>query len=290
MRHLLSIDDLTDDEILAVLDRADAFATGAAVPRRAPTVGLVFLTASLRTRIGFTVATQRLGGQAVVVAEPRWDVGMSAPESFGDTLRTVSGMVEVVVCRTGERLDADRAVAPVVNAGDAHGHPTQALIDLATMQRERGAVDQLDVALVGDLTQRSARSLLQLFRRFPPRSLVLAAPPGRVAHGVDLGVELESRTTLRSPDDLGDVDIVSMTGCAPGPVPTASSEADRLAHVLTVARVERLPPDCVVLSPLPLVDEIDDDARRDPRVRVWAQSDGAVDVRMAIVELAASWA
>lgn len=288
MRHLLSIDDISTDEIRAILDRGHQLATPATT-LASRTVALVFMSPSLRTRVGFTVAAQRLGGRTVDVVEHRVTADMSSPESWDDTLRTVSGMVDLVVCRTPDRLDPSAAVTPVINAGDRDGHPTQALIDLFSIEAERGPVDQLHVALCGDLTQRSARSLLQLLRRMPPRSLVLSAPRSRSDHGIDLGTELESRTSWRPPDDLGAVDVVSMVGFPPGPAPTATSEADRRAHVLTGDRIRRLPTDAVVLSPLPVIDEIDDDARSDARIRMWAQSDRSVAVRMAVLEAALRW-
>src|SRR5262249_2636586 len=96
-------------------------------------------------------------------------------------------------------------------------------------------------------------------------------------------------TTFVAPDRLGDLDVLSMVGYAPGVEPTASSERERAEFVLTVDRLARLAGDAVVLSPLPVVDEIADDIPTDARIRIWSQSDDAVFVRMAVLEMVSNW-
>ncbi|TFV66831.1 aspartate carbamoyltransferase, partial [Blastococcus sp. CT_GayMR20] len=153
-RHLLDIADLADDDLEEVLGEA---ASGGGIPRREPfVVGLLFLSSSLRTRTGFAVATARLGGTAVTVDDSRFSGGMSSAESLEDTLRTLAGMVDVVVVRPDRSLNRPlvRAAcpAPVVNGGDPGGeHPTQALIDVAAMQRFAGPLEGLHVGISGDL-------------------------------------------------------------------------------------------------------------------------------------------
>src|SRR5438270_3407314 len=100
-RAICSIDDLTVEEIRALLDAARAYAQGTLPSRRVPfSVGLLFLAPSLRTRAGYATAAVRLGGVPVEVEQLRAAPGTSAAETFGDTLRTLSGMVDVTVVRT----------------------------------------------------------------------------------------------------------------------------------------------------------------------------------------------
>lgn len=288
-RLLLAPGDLTDEEVRWVLARSEAHLARplpAGPPFRA---GLVFLSSSLRTRVGFAVAVARLGGVPVEVGGPRADEAMTRAESFSDTVRAVTGMVDVAVVRTPERLCRDEvaraAVAPLVNGGDGAEHPTQALVDLATIERERGPIGSLSVGLCGDMGSRSARSFVQLLDRFPPRQLVVMAPEGRADPGVRLGRRLEGRSVRRAPSEVDDLDVLSMVGLAEGRGDTRLDDRARAPFVLTGDRVRDLPADAVVLSPMPVIDEVAPEARADPRVRMFAQSDAAVAVRMAVLEL-----
>src|SRR5664280_393026 len=150
MRHLLSIDDLDAAAIAELLEAARRHVAERLVAprRRTPFVtGLVFMTPSLRTRVGFTVATARLGGTAVDVADRRVDPAMTEPEAITDTIRVLTGMADVVVLRAPIGVDVEKAtvfaVCPVINGGDDRGnHPTQTLIDLLAME-ERGPIGTL---------------------------------------------------------------------------------------------------------------------------------------------------
>lgn len=293
MRHLVSVDDLATEEVREILDRAAELEAGALGDCGSFVVGLVFLTPSLRTRVGFTVAAARLGGTSVDVSERRFASGMTSPERFEDTLRTTSGMVDLMVCRTDVAVDLamlDRhAVSPVICGGDTLGHPTQALVDLYAIESAMGPVGECRVAMCGDLTQRSARSLLQLFGRFPPRKLVLMAPEARAAIPSDVSPALTERAEQRPPEDLGGIDVVYLTGFPPGTKAVPLPDELRLRYALSGERLDDLDADALVLSPLPVIDEIADDARTDPRIGIWSQSDRSVFVRMALLELVRTW-
>lgn len=293
MRHLLTIDDLTQEEIRSILTRARQLESGAETSHNMFVVALLFLSSSLRTRVGYAAAALRLGASTIEVMEPRFAKGMSSAESFEDTLRSVSGMVELVVCRAetplAHGLIDDHCACPMINGGDTSGHPTQALIDVCAIESELGTVGNLTIAMCGDLTQRSARSLLQLFGRMLPKKLVLVSPPQRSDHGVHLAKALADRTEERLPEELSNVDVLYMTGFAPGVGPNRVSDSVRLAYALTFDRISTLPTDAIVLCPLPAIDEIAPDARQDGRIRMWAQSDRGVFVRMALLEMVRQW-
>ncbi len=291
MRHLLTIDDLTDQDVEVILGRARAhlYEGRGGSQRREAILGLLFLTSSLRTRLGFAAAAHRVGMNVVDVSETRWGSGMSAPESFQDTLRTVAGMTDGVVVRSDFQLERARiagaAVAPIINGGDRDGeHPTQALIDLLAIEEEVGNIGDLNLAICGDLTMRATRSLLALLNRRPPQSLTLIAPASRSDHGVDLSHELTSRLQVREHLDLADIDVVSMCGLPPGDGDRKLDDDERAPYVLTVRRLSTLRQGGVVLSPMPVIDEIDHKARVDPRIRMFAQSDRSVALRMAVLE------
>jgi aspartate carbamoyltransferase catalytic subunit len=289
-RLLLSIDDLGDREIRSVLDRAHVLATGEpAVRDHSPLVGLLFLSESTRTRVGFAAAAARLGGSSVEVTSARDGTQMSAAESFEDTVRTLTGMVDLVVVRTPNELDrvalGKVAVAPVISGG--HGsveHPTQALIDVLAIESERGPVGEQRITLCGDLTMRALRSMLRLFERMPPAQLRLVAPPGRSVELSDLSPQLSARTIVSSPDDLADTDVLYLPGLPAGRGADHLDAGARARYAVTTDRLATLSADAVVLCPLPVVDEVDAGARLDPRVRMFEQSDRGVALRVALLE------
>lgn len=291
VRHLLSIDDLAEAEVWSVLERASAFSNGKSTP--APrelygerVVGTLFLSSSTRTRVGFEVAAQRLCARTVSITQMRYDDRMSGAESVADALRVVSGMVDVLVCRGPVVLAAEAAagpaLCPILNGGDRQEHPSQALIDLAAIQQWIGPHNEARVLILGDLTMRASRSLLGLFARFPPADLLLCAPPSRR----DLGSMIPAdRVTWIEPEDIKDVDVVIVTGLAPGVGHGAIPERERRRYSITLDLLTRLPSHALIHSPMPVIDEICPEGRSDPRNRMFEASDLAVGVRMALLEL-----
>jgi aspartate carbamoyltransferase catalytic subunit len=264
-------------------------AEGVATPQREFSAALLFLTASLRTRLGFAEAARRLGGTPLDVHELRFGPAMSDAESFGDTLRTITGMTDVVVARTPFKIDRElvsrTCVAPLVNGGDAdEDHPTQTLVDLFAIGEQRGDVAELAVGLCGDLGMRSARSLLKLLNRLPPKSLRLIAPPSRSESRVALSEELESRTMRTQEADFTGLDVLYMVGLPAGTGSSALTREARAAFALDRRSLARLPEDAVVFSPLPVIDEIAEESRMDPRIRMFRQSDDGVWVRAAVLD------
>ena len=286
VRHLVSIDDLSDEDASEILARASALANGSSPSSHRLTAALLFLSSSLRTKLGFGTAINRLGGSAIDVSEMRWDPKMSGAETFEDTLRTVTGMTDLTIVRAPVDLAplvAEHAVGPVVCGGDLFGHPSQALIDVFAMERLHGPLESLRIAIVGDLTMRATRSLMQLLSRRQPSELWLVAPPSRRADLV-MSEDLAQRTQFGTLDTLRCVDCVLMCGLTPRSGDDYLSDAEREPYVLTARRLDSLPPDAIVLSPLPVIDEIDAEARRDPRVQMFQQSDLSVQVRVAVIE------
>lgn len=282
----LTVGDFSDDEIDWVLERADALSTGAHPDGGAAPglLGLLFLEASLRTRVGFAAAASRLGWRFVDIAALR-SGPTSMAESWEDTLRTVTGYCDLVVARPGHALAAGadpRIACPVINGGDVGlqaQHPTQALIDLFAVQQLRGPVAGLKVALVGDIGMRAARSLLTLLHRRLPASIAAVTDPAFLPAGHErCWPELVIASCL---DDVVDADVVYVVGMPHDSIPLA----DRRRLVVTPRFVESLSDDAVVLAPMPILDEIEPAARPNHRVQFDRQSDLATFVRMAVIEL-----
>ena len=285
-RSILKIADLSMAEIDGILARARELLGGAVAssPRAQRVIGLVFLEESLRTRVGFNVAAARLGWSSVEVIERR-DGPTTSPESLRDTLRTVAGYADVLVLRAGEPLDGrltDALPAGVINGGDRGvdaEHPSQALIDLFAIEEFAGPIGNLHVAVCGDPTMRAARSLLRLLSRRAPGQLSIIAAPGASAESM-LPSTFGKPPELRTLRDVADVDVLYVAGIPHDALPLGvRSELLVDAHAL-----DRLPPGAVVVSPLPVIDEIAVEIRVAPKVRIFEQSDLGLFVRMALLE------
>ncbi|HWN60502.1 MAG TPA: hypothetical protein VNO25_07500, partial [Streptosporangiaceae bacterium] len=183
--------------------------------------------------------------------------------------------------RPGRPLGAAAQLYPLLvssflNGGDTGAcgeHPSQALIDLYAIEQACGPVSELTVAICGDLRMRAVRSLVRLLARFPPRHLVTISDP-RLADGP------EGIAEHRVPWDVGDVDVLYVAGIPHG----ALDEPGRARLRVDRKALAALPPDAVVLSPMPVIDEIASTARSDPRIGMFRQSDDALFVRMALIE------
>ena len=293
---LLSIDDLSDDEIATILTEADRWFAFNRRPRRIDrrldglTVLNAFFENSTRTLLSFEIAAQRLGAQMVTM-----QVEMSSikkGETLEDTARTLNAMrPDCLVMRHGS-TGAPRAIAgimdcPVINAGDGTGeHPTQALLDAATLRHRFGRIEGLKVAICGDLAHsRVARSNARLLPRLGA-DVRLAGPPSllpadfagsgaidEAVEGADVVMMLRIQRE-RLEEELND---------APG---------EYLARYgLTPERMAKAGPGAVVMHPGPINRgvEIDGNVADDPeRSLITLQVEMGVAVRMACLDLLAA--
>uniref|UniRef100_UPI000A368782 ornithine carbamoyltransferase n=1 Tax=Amycolatopsis kentuckyensis TaxID=218823 RepID=UPI000A368782 len=183
MRHLISLDDLADDDLRAIVRRAAQLAER---PRSAGTslqgdvVGIHFRKTSTRTRTAFSAGALRLGAQ--IVAFGPADLQTNTGETIEDTGRVLSSMLDVLVARTAAGPAELRTLAAqdrmaVINAMSEDEHPTQALADLTTLVRRFGRVDGLRVLYLGE-GNNSAAALALALSRFPGTELHLRTPPG----------------------------------------------------------------------------------------------------------------
>lgn len=213
-RDLLGIEDIDRADIESILDTAEHMQeVGRRDVKKVPTlrgrtVVNLFFEPSTRTLTSFEIAGKRLSADVVNFSVS--SSSLSKEESILDTARTLDAMdpdaviVRHKVAGVPKRI-ADALDAPVINAGDgAHEHPTQALLDLLTVRQEKGRIDGLTVAIVGDiLHSRVARSNVYAFQKMGAEVRV-AAPPTMIPPGVEtLGVK--AYTSLREALDGADV-------------------------------------------------------------------------------------
>lgn len=285
VRHLTGMDQLPAGEIADLLDTAGHMHDGRVASHKRFSATLMFLQPSLRTRLGFAEAVHRLGGTAHVVSSRREIVEGSAVEDLRDALRIASGMSEVTVVRTdgvvADKIDLCRR--PVVNAGDDVEHPTQALIDLFAIQRLCGPLHTLSVGLCGDLSMRAVRSLCKAMAVLPPARVRLMAPASRRGDAEALLAAIGGRVEWGSGGDWSGLDVLYLGGLPERKGGDFLDDQARATYALTGANIDRLPDRARVFSPMPVIDEISDALRKEPRVAMYEQSDMGVAVRMAVL-------
>ncbi len=192
VRHLVTIDDLSETEIQAIFSLADEFLKAKGTPDKPYRVrgnlhladdfvlATLFYEASTRTRFSFESAMLRLGGNILSSADPK-TTSAAKGETIADTIRVLENYADAIVirhpCEGSVRVAADYADVPIINAGDGgHEHPTQTLCDLYTLQREKGTLKNLNVLLWGDLKNgRTVHSLVYGLARFGARIIPLPA-------------------------------------------------------------------------------------------------------------------
>jgi len=296
LRHLTHPDDLDRALIERLLQSAAVFERNAPDNRlRGRLLATLFYEPSTRTRFSFEAAMHRLGGQVLSAENAGADSSAAKGESLADAVRVVSGYVDAIVLRHPEPGAAQRAAraaeAAVINAGDGPSHhPTQALLDLYTIQKELGRLDHLRVGLMGDLRHgRTARSLALLLSRFPENELVLISPPG-LRMGADVLDALGGLTRIETSglsDVVPELDVLYQTRIQAERFDSAAEyERYRGVYVVTPEVMNRLPEHAIVMHPLPRVGEIDPQVDVDPRAAYFRQARNGLWIRMAVLDWA----
>jgi aspartate carbamoyltransferase catalytic subunit len=254
----------------------------------------LFYEASTRTRVGFESAMALLGG-SVSGLEVSTHPEELVAERLEDRIRVLNDYrYDLILLRYHQEGGARRAAAvsrvPIINAGDGSGqHPTQAMLDLFTMRQEIGRLDDLRVAIVGDLTfERTTNSLAYLLARFNNPQLHLVSPETLRVRS-DLreyldkhGVNYRELRDLREVADS--VDVIYMTRAHTGRLQHAL-RFDQEAGCYSITRevLDRLPERSIVMHPLPRGDELPPELDDDPRIACFRQARRGLAVRMALL-------
>jgi aspartate carbamoyltransferase catalytic subunit len=276
-------------------------------PRRAAArlqgrlMATLFYEPSTRTRLSFEAAMLRLGGQVIATENAYESSSAVKGESLEDTIRVISGYADAIVLRHPESGAARRAAAvssvPVINGGDGGGqHPTQALLDLFTIQEELGRVEGVKVALVGDLANgRAPRSLAYLLSEFPRVQLWLVAPP-QLQMSSDVKAYLDDKEVRwRETSDLNralkSVDVIYMTRIKKEYFASADEYQAALAqgaYLIDSAAMAKLGRQTIVMDCLPRTDKFDPAIDDDPRAAYFRQARNGLYVRMALLDIVLS--
>ena len=297
MRHLIDPLDFTMEESLRLMDLADRI-------RQDPTayqdvaarkkLATLFYEPSTRTRLSFEASMLNLGGK--VLGFP--DAGVSSAskgETVADTIRVISCYADIAAMRhpkEGAPLRASRySRIPVINAGDGgHSHPTQTLLDMLTIRRRKGRLDNLTIGFCGDLKfGRTVHSLIKSLARCEGMKFILISPeelrvPDYIIHEFLEPKNIPFMEVRSLEDALPDLDILYMTRVQKE---RFFNEEDYVrlknSYILTEAKLGLAREDMAVLHPLPRVNEITLDVDNDPRAAYFEQVQNGVYIRMALI-------
>ncbi|MBO8181542.1 MAG: aspartate carbamoyltransferase [Archaeoglobus sp.] len=291
-RHLISIDELTKEDIVYILRLAEKFEPIARGEKASKALeGMIlanlFFEPSTRTRMSFEAAMKRLGGDVInMTAQEASSVAKG--ETLADTIRVVGNYADVIVLRHpligAAKFAAENSIVPVVNAGDGAGqHPTQTLLDLYTMEKE-AKLEGSKVALMGDLKySRTVHSLIKALALFNTKIFLISPAmlrlPEEFIEEVDADiseVELE--------DVIDEIDVLYVTRIQKERFPD-EEEYRRVAgsYVLTPELLKNAKEGMIIMHPLPRVNEIATDVDGTRHARYFEQAFYGVPIRMAIL-------
>lgn len=293
-QDVLSIKDLSLQQIELVLNTAEK------LKQSRPTdllkdkiIASCFFEPSTRTRLSFESAALRLGGKVIGFSNDK-SLSTNKGESLHDTMRVVSEYADCLVIRHPKegaaRLASDISEVPVVNAGDgANQHPTQTLIDLFSIRECQGKLDELSIALVGDLRYgRTIHSLVQACELYNIRLFLVSPESLTLSDSMcdylkHKSVRFSFHKSLK--EIIHKVDVVYMTRIQKERIPKVEYSASMQQLRLTKDMLADAKPSMRVLHPLPRVNELDTEIDKTPFAYYFEQAANGVFVRQAILSL-----
>ena len=299
LHHVVAAQDfnrgMLDELFQSARQMEEVAAAGRSDVLRGQIMASLFYEESTRTRFSFEAAMLRLGGSVLSTENARQFSSVSKGETLEDTIRILNGYSDVIVLRHDEsgaaRRAADVSRVPVINAGDGTGqHPTQAFLDLYTIDKELGHLDDLTIAVVGDLANgRTVRSLCYLLARYRGVRIYMVAPDvvrmreDIKSYLVRHDIWFREVTDLRA--IAPDVDVLYQTRIQKERFGDRDDDyrAARGVYVVDRELLDLMRADAIVMHPLPRVDEIDPEIDDDPRAAYFRQAQNGLYVRMALV-------
>lgn len=291
---LVSISELSRDEILSLLEASRHFEEN---PNQkildGKVVATLFFEPSTRTRLSFETAVNRLGGRVIGFSDAN-STSTSKGETLKDTIKMVSNYADLIVMRHhlegAARYATEVTETPVINAGDgANQHPTQTMLDLYSIYKTQGTLNDLTITMVGDLKYgRTVHSLLMAMRYFNPTFRFVACEelrmPAEYREFCDRNGIKYSEHTDFSADVINSTDILYMTRV----------QRERFSDLMEYERVKNIytlhndmladaRPNMRILHPLPRVNEINQDVDDNPMAYYFEQARNGLFARQALI-------
>ena len=295
-RDIISIEDFSREEITYILKRSKAMeslASKGSDMLKGKILATLFFEPSTRTRLSFEAAMLKLGGSVIGFAEAEI-ASVRKGENLADTVRTVENYADVIALRHpldgAAKLAAELAKVPIINGGSgSEEHPTQALIDLYTVQKEKKKIDGLKIALVGDLRYgRTVHSLAYALSLYNIDLYLISPESLRMRREVLRAIKNKIQVTEDSNLEkvIPQMDVLYVTRIQkerfPDPAEYAKVKGIYKINLETLSSAKK---EMIILHPLPRVDEIADEVDKTPQARYFAQVWNGVVVRMALLSL-----
>lgn len=292
-KSLVSINDYTRDEYLKILDLAAEFEKEPVQEiLKGYVVATLFFEPSTRTRLSFESAVNRLGGRVLGISDSNTSSATKG-ETLRDTIKTVSNYCDLIVMRHpvegSARFASEVSKVPIVNAGDgANQHPSQTLLDLFSIRKTQGTLENLNIFLIGDLKYgRTVHSLLMAMSKFNTTFYFVSPDELKMPDEYKLyldNIGLKYFEYKEFTDIVDQADIIYMTRVQKerfsDPI---EYERTKNAYVLRRKMLENARPKMKVLHPLPRVNEIHLDVDEDPSSYYFVQALNGVYTRQAII-------
>ncbi len=293
-RSLVTIADHSKEKILYLLEMAKQFELN---PNRklldGRIVATLFFEPSTRTRLSFETAANRLGARVIGFADPK-ATSSSKGETLKDTIKMVSNYADIIVMRHylegAARWASEVTDTPIVNAGDgANQHPSQTMLDLYSIYKTQGTLENLNICLVGDLKYgRTVHSLLMAMRHFNPTFFFIAPDELKMPEEYKIYCKKHGIKYFESSDFseelINKTDILYMTRVQRERF-TDLMEYERVknVYILRAKMLENTKPNLRILHPLPRVNEIAYDVDDTPQAYYFQQAKNGLFAREAIL-------
>ena len=296
-RDILSIKDFSKDEILHILKvsgQIDGNKSKYASLLSGKILSSLFFEPSTRTRLSFEAAMQRLGGSVIGFSEPD-RTSISKGETTHDTIRIVDGYCDIIVMRHPEEGSVHKAALaaenPVINAGDgSNEHPTQTFVDLYTIMKSEGKLDNLSIGFLGDLKYgRTVHSLAYALSHFSTKMYFISSPSLKMPEYSIKELEKRKIKFIEEPDlkkASKDLDFLYVTRIQKERFINPSEYAKvKGSYQLDKTFLKQAKPTLKILHPLPRVDEINPRLDSEKQSIYFEQAHNGIPVRMALLGL-----
>ena len=295
-RDIISIEDFNREEVNYILDVSktmEPIARKTSDILKGKILSTLFFEPSTRTRLSFESAMHKLGGATISMAEIE-SASTKKGENLADTIRTVENYADVIALRHpldgAAKLAAEFSKVPVINGGSgSEEHPTQALLDLYTIQKEKGKIDGLKIAFVGDLRYgRTVHSLAYALSLFNVELYLVSPDSLKMRREVLRSIKNKMPVTESANLDrtISQIDVLYVTRIQKERFPDVAEYAKvKGVYRIDLESLKNAKKDLIILHPLPRVDEIAPEVDNTPQARYFQQVWNGIVVRMALLAL-----
>lgn len=295
MKHIIRSQDMSLKDIEKIFKDATKLEKKGSAILKGKIMASLFYEPSTRTRFSFESAMLRLGGSVITTENAKEFSSASKGETLEDSISVINQYADVIVMRHYEQGASERAAnvsrVPIINAGDGPGqHPTQALLDLYTIRREIGRINNITVAMIGDLKNgRTVRSLSYLLGKYAGISIIFVSPKGlRIGDDIKEYLkkhEISFEETEKMEPAMKKADVVYQTRIQKERFKSARDyNKYKGRYIISLKHVRMMKRGAIIMHPLPRVDEILPEVDSSPKAVYFKQAKYGLLIRMALLK------